>query len=77
MIIMGTLNLPIFQYQFPRLGRSKPLSQLSEKTVSSAVRRALRNNFQQVQVVCAVQYQNGAWQGNALINGTIYSYTVN
>ena len=75
---MATLNLPIFkyQYQFPRLGRSKPLSQLSGKTVTSAVLRALRNKFQQVHVTCVVQYKNGVWHGNAKINGTICSYTV-
>lgn len=78
LIIQG-LNI---NYNFKRLATSKSLCNISEKTVTSSVRRAIRNILPNslVHVSCGAQlFNNGGictWNGQCYVNGYSYSYTV-
>jgi len=67
-----------FPYQIHGLGTSKPLSQLSRKRVTSAVRTALRNIFgpNNVTVSCNAIFSNGRWCGCCVINQSCYIWEV-
>jgi len=75
--LLGTSNngLP---YQFPRLGTSKPLCQLSVKTITKSVRGALRRIFgpNNISVSCSATCINGIWHGKCSINGKQYQWEV-
>lgn len=65
-------------YQFPKLGTNKQLNQLSDKTVTTSVRRALRKIFglNNISVSCSATYINGMWHGSCRINGNQYQWEV-
>jgi len=78
---MATLNIirlrhHALPYQFPKLGTTKPLHQLSVKTITTSVRRALRRIFNNVIVSCTAQFINNRWIGTCIINGRSYQWIV-
>lgn len=80
---MASLNILALNinYHFSRLATRKALCSISEKTVTSAVRRALRNlGYLNIQVCCAATLYNMggvySWSGQCFVNGQQHSYTV-
>jgi hypothetical protein len=61
-----------------RLGQNVPFSQLSEKRITKRVREELRGAYgvQNVHVSCSASYINNTWQGECIIHGIRYKYTI-
>jgi len=88
---MTTLTVQVLNisYNFKRLGTNRALCIISQKTVTSSVRRALRKILinSQIQVCCSANLskhscicpKNGqccTWYGQCWVNGNAYLYTV-
>ena len=82
--IMQRENMPvlvvpnIFKKAIPGLGSRVALNRLSQKRVTVAVRKILRERFDHthVEVSCSASFQNGVWTGRCRIDDKRYSYTV-
>ena len=75
-LIITGLNI---SYQLPRLATCKPLHSISEKTITIAVRKALRKLFKNshIEVSCDVNLNAaGCWNGYCIIKGQRYVYVV-
>ena len=74
-------TLSIQQFQHPNLPVSlsfrKTLSNLSEKTVTTRVRQALKRiGLNNIIVSCKATFTNGRWIGDCIINGQSYTWEV-
>jgi len=60
------------------LGQNFYLSQLNEKKVAKKVTEELRGAYgvQNVKLSGSASYINGAWQGECVINGIAYKYSI-
>jgi hypothetical protein len=64
--------------QLPGLGKTKPVSKLSEKRITRAVRDALRKQLPNVavRVSCSASYSGNTWAGQWWRVGVPSRYTV-
>lgn len=64
--------------EIPGLGNIVQFSSLSEKRITKAVRKILREyyGYNNVEVSCSATFRNGVWTGVCSINGYEYSYEI-
>lgn len=62
----------------PGLGRHQHFDNLSEKRISKAVRKLLRDvyGFCDVQVTCAAEFIEGTWHGKCQIDGAAFGFQI-
>lgn len=60
------------------LAKNKPLPQLSQKRITTAVRAAIRQHYGITNVIvsCSADYQQTHWLGQCEIHGLKYDYKI-
>lgn len=66
----------IRKMEIPGVGANRRFGKLSQKRITKAVRKALRQEYgsARVEVSCSAIFDRGFWIGKCRIGGTPYSY---
>jgi len=65
-----------YQADLPGLGGVSPLSTLSQKRVTTAVRSHLRKRHRDVEVACKAEWHLCEWRGKCNVSGQELQYSV-
>jgi hypothetical protein len=75
---MPTLIIGEKVLEMPGLGRNKPLSELSQKRITKAVRQALRAKYglEAIACSCRAEIESGTWAGRCWIEGQEHVFKI-